>query len=121
MTPEQKIKWAMLVFGQVALPEPVTPEGIDRAWTEVVAAHDHWDLMSEMRSGDLETGLPTGPTYNYAGKSVAAKMPDGTWVGWTYWHGGGKHSNPSQIPWMEEAYSLAVHEETRVVKVWTRD
>lgn len=27
------------------------------------------------------------------------QAPDGTWVGWTYWYGGGKYAEPSAIPW----------------------
>jgi hypothetical protein len=39
------------------------------------------------------------------------QMPDGTWVGWTYWYGGGKHGEPSAMPWIEDAYNLDCKEE----------
>ena len=35
------------------------------------------------------------------------EMLDGSWVGWTYFFGGGKHGEPSEMPWMEDAYDVA--------------
>jgi hypothetical protein len=47
-------------------------------------------------------------------------MLDGSYVGWTYWYGGGKHGEPESVPWMEHAYEVEMREETRVVKVFTK-
>ena len=57
---------------------------------------------------------------HYESDAVAKNLPDGTWVGWTYYHGGGKHSDPGSIPWMEDAYNVTSHEETRVVRVFSK-
>ena len=46
-------------------------------------------------------------------------MPDGSWVGWTYWYGGGKYGEPEAIDWMDDAYDLACTEEEKVVTVRT--
>jgi hypothetical protein len=46
-------------------------------------------------------------------------MADGSWVGWTYWSGGGKHGEPESISWMSEAYELDVKEEEKLVIVQT--
>jgi|SRR4028118_11929 hypothetical protein len=44
------------------------------------------------------------------------------YLGWTYYFGGGKHSQPEEVEWMEDCYLLKVREveETRVVKVYER-
>ena len=46
-------------------------------------------------------------------------MPDGSWVGWTYWYGGGKHAEPEVMDWMGEAYPLDCVEEEKMVTVRT--
>jgi len=56
---------------------------------------------------------------HYESKAVAMKMPDGSWIGWTYWYGGGKHGEPEAIDWMNEAYDVDCHEEEKVVVVQT--
>lgn len=77
------------------------------------------DLIGEYREGEVETKLECASHRNYESKAVAAKTEDGSWVGWTYWYGGGKHSNPEEIPWMEDAYDLLCTEEEKTVTVRT--
>lgn len=120
MTPEQKIKHAILTVaaqqaGKIA-PE-VTDETIDDLYDE--AEDDCYDFEYELRQGEIETGLPCEYSRHYEAKAVAAKMPDGSWVGWTYWYGGGKHGEPEAIDWMDEAYDLACVEEEKLVTVRT--
>ncbi len=43
-------------------------------------------------------------------------MLDGSWVGWTYWYGGGKHGEPGSIPWIEDAYDVTFVEQLVKVK-----
>jgi hypothetical protein len=45
---------------------------------------------------------------------VIAKLEDGTWVGWLYYYGGGKHGDPGSIEWLEHAQILDVVSEKRV-------
>ncbi len=75
------------------------------------------DITNEARHGE-DTGLPCDWSRCYESKSVAGKMGD-KWVGWTYWYGGGKHSEPTAIDWISDAYFLDVKEEEKVVKVRT--
>jgi len=121
MTPEQKIKWAILLkalaWGGAPVPERVTTEDIDKLYSDLVAQDGHWDAKNEIRSGVRETGLPCDWSPHYESKSVAAPMPDGSWVGWTYWYGGGKHGEPEAVDWMEDAYELDYSEEKKVVVV----
>ena len=56
---------------------------------------------------------------HYESKSVATQLNGPIWIGWTYWYGGGKHSNPSEIEWMDGAYYLGVEEEEKTVTVQT--
>jgi len=121
MTPEQKIKHAILniVAKWADAPAPdVTAENVDELYeaadeSYVQGAHN------KMRSSGIETGLPCKGSRHYESESVAAKMPDGSWVGWTYWYGGGKYGEPEDIEWMDDAYDLDCAEEEKVVIVRT--
>jgi len=93
---------------------PITAENIDRLYEE---DEEKWDAISELRSGEVETGLPTPYARYFEVKAVAAKYIDGTWVGWNYYYGGGKHSEPEAIEWIDEAYDVAVKEEEKLVLV----
>src|SRR5512143_1962441 len=122
MTPEQKLKWAILA--RVAQWEkrnvPEYPcDNVDDLYDALVEADEHWDGKNEIRCGEVETSLPCPFSRHYESKAVAMKMPDGSWVGWTYWYGGGKHGEPEAIDWMEEAYDVECHEEEKLVVVQT--
>jgi hypothetical protein len=124
MTPEQKLKHAMLLWAannsDISLTDTVTSENVDELYETLLVEQDlHWDAQSEMRGGEVETGIECDYSRHYESKSVAAKMPDGSWVGWTYWYGGGKHGEPEAIDWMEDAYDLTCTEEEKVVVVRT--
>lgn len=122
MTPKQKIKHAILAL--VAEWEgkevgDVTERNVDALYQDLVDKDGHWDARNQIREGQVETELECEWSRHYESKSVAAKMPDGSWVGWTYWYGGGKHGEPESIDWMKDAYSLNVTEEEKLVVVRT--
>lgn len=78
------------------------------------------ELLEEFRSSyDEETDIGSDSSRYYESKSVTTKCFDGTWVGWTYWYGGGKHGGPEEIPWIDESYLLDVKEEEKLVIVRT--
>lgn len=120
MTPQQKIKYIILAlmaeWAETPIAEEVTAENIDDLYDE---CEETWDAISETRSGQVETQLPCPSSRHYESKSVAAQTPDGKWVGWTYWYGGGKHGEPEAIDWMEDAYDLNCTEEEKMVVVRT--
>lgn len=126
MTPQKQIKAVILAkayaWAEKQLPE-LTAENIDEEYD--AACDDEnlrycvQDARSEVRAGDVETGLPCEWSRHYESKSVAAKLPDGSWVGWTYWYGGGKHGEPEGIDWISDAYSLNCTEEEKLVTVRT--
>lgn len=125
MTPEQKIKYLMLAVSArwQKMPAPdysaMTGDDIDAAYEALVSEDRHWDAKSETREGEVETGLPADGGRHYEAKAVAARLPDGSWVGWTYYYGGGKHSDPDSIDWMDDAYDLSCTEEVKTMTVRT--
>jgi hypothetical protein len=120
MTPEQKIKHLILLrfaeLDRAPIAEEITADNIDRLYEET---DEKWDAISEVREGEVETHLPGEYSRHYESKQVAAKAPDGSWVGWTYWYGGGKHGEPESIDWMDEAYDVICVEEEKTVVVQT--
>lgn len=78
------------------------------------------DARPEVRGSGIETGLPCESSRHYEAKAVAAQMLDGSWVGWTYWYGGGKHGEPDAVEWIEYAYDVEVREVTKVVQEFSR-
>jgi hypothetical protein len=122
MTASDKLKQRILYDATGVRHE--TPDAVRAAWK---ARYDNQhfedainDAMSELRSGEEETGLPCPSSRHYESKSIAARMMDGSWVGWTYWYGGGKHGEPYSIPWVEDAYDLEMVEVQRVVREFRR-
>jgi hypothetical protein len=86
----------------------------------VLADHDQqWDYLHEFREGSHRTGLDCDWSRHYESHAVARKLHDGTWVGWTYWYGGGKHGDPESIEWMPQAYEVDCVEEEKLVTVCT--
>lgn len=122
MTPTQKIKATIIVrsandYGSKR-PENIqelTGEQID----EFYELGEYQDAEQDFRTGYQETEIPCDYSRHYETKSVAAKMFDGSWVGWTYWYGGGKHGNSEEIDWMEDSYDLDCEEEEKLVIVRT--
>lgn len=118
MTPEQKIKYTILTRAERGV--GITAENVDDAYeTAKEEAESIYDYEYEFREGEVETGIECDYSRHYECKSVAAKTPDGSWVGWTYWYGGGKYGNPEEIDWMEYAYDLNVTEEEKLVTIQT--
>lgn len=117
MTPKQKLKHAILLKAHLAGHIHLSPDvGLtDQNVDDLYEEHDDdgllYDARSELRCSGEETNIPAPYSRHYESDSVAAKMPDGSWVGWTYWYGGGNYSDPDDIPWMEDAYDLTCTEE----------
>lgn len=120
LSPEYKIKQEIINLALAWDDKPPVnlsrEEEVEELWDEFDFL---WDAKSEIREGDVETDVPCDYSRHYESKSVAMKCVDGTWVGWTYWYGGGKHGEPEAIDWMEYAYNLDVKEEEKLVVVRT--
>lgn len=117
MTAAKKIK--QLILKQI-YDEVFEEDEIDELWWDVHNEDVYCDVVSLVREGDEETEIGGEYSRHYESKSVAAKMLDGSWVGWTYWYGGGKHGEPESKPWIEQAYDLDVSQVTVVKNVFVR-
>jgi hypothetical protein len=97
MTPVQKIKHMILVrlaqFQKQPTPD-VTAENVDELYDEAEENDDgdFQDAKEEVRVSGEETGLRCEYSRHYESDAVAAKAPDGSWVGctasrwrWTGW------------------------------------
>lgn len=119
MTPQEKIKQKVVFHLTQKLME--TPDRIEDAYDELDEDAKQ-NYLSELREGEYETDIPKEYCRYYETKSMAIEALDGSWVGFTYYFGGGKHSNPEEIEWMEDAYDLnmVAKEEVVVVKYWSK-
>lgn len=122
MTPEMMIKKQILDDANqddiINFCEKITEENVEDLYAHMLVDSDlNWDLEAEFREGDFESNIESEYSRHYESKSVAKKLSDGTWLGWTYWFGGGKHGSPEEIDWMNEAYLLDVTEEEKVLTV----
>lgn len=102
----------------------LTAEELQDLWDDLYNGEAHDDLYAylyDWRSSGVETDLPTPVSRHYEPNQVAAQTPFG-WVSWTYWHGGGKHSNPEEIDWIEHAFFVDVteKEETIITRTFTK-
>jgi hypothetical protein len=124
MTAEQKLKHLILIrhaeLGDEPAPEDVTADNVDELYDATEG--DNYtlqDAREEVRGGEHKTGLAVPyqgrGASNYESKSVARQYLDGSWIGWTYWYGGGKHSEPSAIDWIDRAYDVTVTEEPKTI------
>ena len=112
MTPEQKIRY-QLVLDCIANDYFVLDkELIDADIDDIIDEYEDeiFEYAYNFRCGEIETHIRKESSRHYESKSVATKLWDGTWVGWTYWYGGGKHGEPEAIDWMDSAYFLNCEE-----------
>lgn len=123
MTAEQKIKKTILLealsLGDIDPldPDSITTETVD----ELYSSSEIQDAAEAFRCSGVPSGIEGGDwSRHYESESVAAQVFDGSWVGFTYWHGGGKHGEPSAIDWMDKAYPLDMVEVMEPVKKFSR-
>ena len=123
MTAQQKIKHLILLLAinweQIAIEEAITAENVDALYAKHNENHGLQDARNEIREGRYETKVPDQTPWDrtlsyFEKKSVAIQAPDGSYVGWTYWYGGGKYTEPEAILWIEFAYDLT-HTEKQVM------
>lgn len=119
LSPADRLR--QLILFKATGQRPSTAEAIEAAWGEKAGSCELGDAMSELRGGSCRTGLPCDSSRHYESEAVAAKMLDGSWVGWTYWFGGGKHGEPEGLPWVDEAYGVAATETVAVTRVFQRE
>lgn len=118
LTAQQAVKYCILQhdadFSGICLSDNLDGKKVDDLFESSGCLQD---ATNEVRQGVYKTHLPCEDSRNYESESVCAKAPNGQWVGWTCWSGGGKHGNPEEIDWIEDAYFLDVKETEKVVTV----
>lgn len=125
MTPKQRIKRQLLIEAGKNLLNKVkveiTEDNLDDVWEEACGEDccDMQDWVQQFRTSGQDTGLPSPHSRYYESREVGRHLSDNTWVGWAYWYGGGKHSEPEEIDWMSDAYELDVTSEVKTVTVLT--
>lgn len=67
--------------------------------------------------GEKSNIEPESYDRHYDSESRYVECVDGSFVGFLYWTGGGKHGNPMNIPFIEEAYDLKLEREYTVTKL----
>src|SRR5690606_25201298 len=101
ISPANKLKQEIINLTRMWNEEPEvnfsTNEEIEELYDEMLDQDILWDAISEIRSGEHETGVPCDYSRHYESKSVAMKCVDNSWIGWTYWYGGGKYGEPEAI------------------------
>lgn len=116
MTAAQRIKRQILINAK-ADGVTITPDNIDELFD---AANENWELqddINEFRCSGVETPEIAAPySRHLEADAVARKLDDGSWVGWVYWYGGGKHAEPEAVEWMNDAYDLELVE-TKTIEV----
>lgn len=102
----------------IDVPPRIPPEEAEALYNELNKHVHLGDSLEELRCSGVQTHVKGGPWgRHYECEEVGARLSCGRWVGWTYWHGGGKHGEPEGIPWIEEAYFLDVEESEEWVMV----
>ena len=121
MTPQQKIYWLILnkhnSWNDIPLLE--YPCEVTEDMVEAYESMRDMDAANDIRCGQVGTNIEPEWSRNFETKSVAYQLPDNTWVGWTYYYGGGKHANPECIDWITDSYELSCVEEEKVVIIQT--
>lgn len=123
MTPEQKLKKEIVLLAlknnNINFVGNVNDTNVEELYQQLVDSDLHWDYKNEIRQGQVDTDLSCEFSRHYESKSVAMQVEDGSWIGWTYWYGGGKFGEPEAIDFMADAYELDCKEEEKVVVVRT--
>lgn len=123
MTPKHKIMATILLQGiesgkivdDIGELTDDTVEGVFTDYFDAII-----DEFFEFREGEFPTpGICKRWSRHYETTGVAAQMFDGSYVGWTYFTGGGKHGEPAEEPWIEDAYDLNCVEEEKLMIVRT--
>src|ERR1035438_3424063 len=95
MTPTQKIMREILLIaakedGFASTIRDITEETIDDKYAYLCDLNRQYDIEDNFRQGEVETNIPCKSSRHYESKSVASKLSDGSYVGWTFWYGGGE-------------------------------
>lgn len=113
LTAAQKAKYLVLVtlsrWKKAELPVLETGEQLDELYATEEANDDgrFQDARNDTRNGVEAAEISAPSSRNYEVDAHVGELPDGTWVGWWHYYGGGKHSDPDNaIDWIAHAFDV---------------
>ena len=93
-----------------------TEEMIDELWDNC----DLDDELYEFRESGVDAAFVEGVmqpiSRHYEIDVVYRRLVCGSFVGWFYYHGGGKHSEPEAYDWLSTSFNLNVVSERKIVE-----
>ena len=115
LTPQQALMLLILQDCGIVVRGNASGEDIE----ELFEDGDYNEELYHLRSAGEGTNLPAPASRHYETEQLAIETPYG-WVSWTYWYGGGKHGNPEEIDWFEDAFFVDVEEKevTRIERTF---
>ncbi|PQQ22789.1 hypothetical protein [Photorhabdus hindustanensis] len=123
LTAQQVIRYKVLedyyqLYSKEGININLTGEQVDDAFEALLKEEGEiQDVIDGVRYGIQETDIKCPISRHYETKSVATQAPNGQWAGWTFYYGGGKHSEPELIEWIEDAYLLNCVEEEQLITI----
>ena len=75
------------------------------------------DELNCFRESGEECNLYSNQSSRHYEEDYVVHQIEDKWIGWTYWHGGGKHGEPEAIDWMSDAEFVEVDSEEVVTVV----
>lgn len=104
----------------VLIPDDMRPSNAWDLLEEEGYADDLNDILQyDFRDSGEEASLPCRQSRHYESYQMARNLGDVS-VSWTYWYGGGKHGEPSEIEWIEDAYFVSCEEVVTTVNVFKK-
>ena len=134
MTPRQKIRQNVLMLARlshVPLTHPIrvpvqfndeiTVDNVDELYEAVTAEHGQgWDQEFLLQVESCQTGLEAPHVPGYESRAVAARMPDGSWVGWSQLcRPGTVRGTVETVQLVDDAYVVHCSEVLEVRKIFT--
>jgi hypothetical protein len=88
---------------------------------EYTIDNDGYGIKDTVRDEGVETGLPTPHSRHYECDARAILTEDG-WIGYNFWHGGGKHGNEESIDFISDSYYLTCEEKEvlTIQRTWAK-
>lgn len=82
------------------------------------------EIVNEFRENgeEIDSKVEQGRYYCFQEVAKLITGLDDLYLGWTYYFGGGKHSQPEQVEWMADCYLLKCKEikEIKIVKIYEK-
>lgn len=113
LTAPQKCKYLVLVtlnrWRKNEMPEFESGEELDALYKHEEENDDGYfqDARNESRNGTEASDIAvTEHCRHYEIDAHVSELPDGSWVGWWHFYGGGKHGEPDAYDWVGNSFDV---------------